>query len=347
MGTGDRCQFGTVLMSDPLHESRSGIGYFSLLLKGMAMGAADVVPGVSGGTIAFITGIYEELIHTIKSFDSSVFKSLLKDGISITWKKQNGSFLIVLLSGILISVATLAKGITFLLETYPLQVWGFFFGLIVASTIIISKFIRTWDLRSLSMLIGGAAIAYFVTIMAPSQIPNGYIFTFLAGSVAICAMILPGVSGSFLLLMLGAYEKILGSISGMIDGLKTLDTALIVANGSTLIVFAFGCLIGLLAFSRFLSWMFKVAYSMTMALLTGFMIGSLNKVWPWKETLETYTKHAGEENEKIVPLVQQNVLPANFTEITGDPAHVGMVVTLAIVGFVLILGMERMAARKA
>lgn len=311
------------------------------------MGAADVVPGVSGGTIAFITGIYEELIHTIRSIDGSIFKSLFKNGLAATWKKHNGTFLALLFSGILISVASLAKGITYLLETYPLQVWGFFFGLIVASAIIISKFIRTWDLRSISMLIGGGAIAYFVTIMAPSQIPDGNVFTFLAGSVAICAMILPGVSGSFLLLMLGAYEKILGSISGLVDGLKAMDTALIMANGSTLMVFAFGCLLGLLAFSRFLSWMFKVAYSMTMALLTGFMIGSLNKVWPWKETLETYTKHAGEENEKIVPLVQQNVLPANFTEITGDPAHVGMVITLAIVGFVLILGMERLAAKNA
>lgn len=311
------------------------------------MGAADVVPGVSGGTIAFITGIYEELIHTIRSIDGSIFKSLFKDGIANTWKKHNGTFLAVLFSGILISVASLAKGITFLLETYPLQVWGFFFGLIVASAIIISKFIKTWDLRSISMLVGGAAIAYFITIMAPSQIPEGHVFTFLAGSIAICAMILPGVSGSFLLLMLGAYEKILGSISGLVDGLKAMDTVLIMSNGSTLAVFAFGCLLGLLAFSRFLSWMFKVAYSMTMALLTGFMIGSLNKVWPWKETIETYTKHAGEENEKIVPLVQQNVLPGNFTEVTGEAAQLGLVVILAVVGFILILGMERLAAKNA
>lgn len=311
------------------------------------MGAADVVPGVSGGTIAFITGIYEELIHTIKSVDGSVITTLFKEGIPAAWKKVNGAFLAFLFSGILISVASLAKGITYLLETYPLQLWGFFFGLIVASSILISKFIRTWDLRSISMLVGGAAIAYFVTIMAPSQIPDGHVFTFLAGSVAICAMILPGVSGSFLLLMLGAYEKILGSISGLIDGLKAADTALIMANGSTLIVFAFGCLLGLLAFSRFLSWMFKVAYSMTMALLTGFMIGSLNKVWPWKETLETYTKHAGEADEKVVPLVQQNVLPSTFTEISGEPAHLGVVITLAIAGFILVLGMERMAAKNA
>jgi putative membrane protein len=334
-------------MSETSKGPRSGVGHIFLLLKGMAMGAADVVPGVSGGTIAFITGIYEELIHTIKSIDLSLFKSLFTDGIASTWKKLNGTFLMVLFSGILISVASLAKGITFLLETYPLQVWGFFFGLIVASAIIISKFIKTWDFRSFSMLLGGAAIAYFVTIMAPSQIPDGHVFTFLAGSVAICAMILPGVSGSFLLLMLGAYEKILGSISGIIDGLKAMDTALIMANGSTLMVFAFGCLLGLLAFSRFLSWMFKVAYSMTMALLAGFMIGSLNKVWPWKQTLVTYTKHSGEENEKIVPLVQQNVLPGNFADITGEPAHLGLVITLAFVGFTLVLGMDKMAAKNA
>lgn len=347
MGPRDRLDFRTVLMSETSKEPRSGIGHFFLFLKGLAMGAADLVPGVSGGTVAFITGIYEELIHTIKSVDLSVFKSLFKDGIASTWKKLNGTFLAVLFSGIFVSLASLSKGIAFLLETYPLQLWGFFFGLIVASSIIISKFIKTWDLRAISMLVGGTAIAYFVTIMAPSQIPDGHVYTFLAGSVAICAMILPGVSGSFLLVMLGAYEKILGSMSGVIDGLKAMDTAIIIANGSTLLVFAFGCLLGLLAFSRFLSWMFKVAYSMTMAFLTGFMIGSLNKVWPWKETLETYIKHPGEENEKIIPLIQQNVLPGNFTEITGDPAHMGMVITMAIVGFILIIGMEKLAAKNA
>lgn len=326
-------------------KNRSLKNYLAIVLKGMGMGAADVVPGVSGGTIAFITGIYEELINTIKSVDVSLLKELISNGLKSTWQKANGNFLGALLLGIAISVVSLAKGITFLLETYPLHLWGFFFGLIVASAIIISRFIKKWNLRTVSMLIGGAAIAYFVTIMAPTQIPDGYGYVFGAGCIAICAMILPGVSGSFLLLMLGAYEKILGSITGLIDGLKAMDTALIISNGSTLVVFALGCIVGIMAFSRFLSWMFKVAYSMTMALLTGFMIGSLNKVWPWKETLESYVKHAGEPDEKVVPLVQQNVMPASFTEITGEPAHVGMVIGLAVFGFVLVIGMEKLAAK--
>jgi len=323
-------------------KSRRVKDFVFLYLKGMAMGAADVVPGVSGGTIAFITGIYEELLDTIKGFNLSILKSLRHDGIKSTWQKTNATFLAVLFAGIFTSVISLAKGITFLLETYPVLLWAFFFGLIVASSVIIAKFIKKWSLNAIVSLLAGAAIAYYVTIAAPSQIPDGLIYIFLAGCIAICAMILPGISGSFILLLLGAYATVLGSISGLVDGLKATDSEMIISFGTNLTVFAFGCLIGIIAFSNFLSWMFKKAYSMTMALLTGFMIGSLNKVWPWKETIETRINSHGEE----VPFLQSNISPMRFEELYGEPAQLWLAVALCVVGFAVVFIMEKMAAQK-
>lgn len=322
--------------------SRSTKDYIFLYLKGMAMGAADVVPGVSGGTIAFITGIYEELLKTIKGFNLSILKTLKEDGLKTTWQQTNATFLLVLFAGIFTSIISLAKGITFLLDNYPVLLWAFFFGLIVASSIIISKFIKKWNLNTIVSLMAGAAIAFYVTIAAPSQIPDGLIYIFLAGCIAICAMILPGISGSFILLLLGAYATILGSISGLVDAIKVIDTELIMTYGTNLTVFATGCLIGIIAFSNFLSWMFEKAYSMTMALLTGFMIGSLNKVWPWKETLQYRENSHGE----VVPFLQSNVSPMRFEELYGEPAQLWLAIALCAVGFLVVFGMEKMAAQK-
>ena len=323
-------------------KSRSAKDFVFLYLKGIAMGAADVVPGVSGGTIAFITGIYEELLDTIKGFNLSVLKTLKQEGIKATWQKTNATFLAVLFAGIFTSVISLAKGITFLLETYPVLLWAFFFGLIVASSVIIAKFIKKWSLNTIVSLLAGATIAYYVTIAAPSQIPDGLIYIFLAGMIAICAMILPGISGSFILLLLGAYATVLGSISGLIDGLKETDSEMIISFGTNLTVFAFGCLVGIIAFSNFLSWMFKKVYSMTMALLTGFMIGSLNKVWPWKETTEFRINSHGEE----VPFLQSNISPMRFEELYGEPAQLWLAVALCVIGFAVVFIMEKMAAQK-
>lgn len=323
-------------------NSRGTKDFIFLYLKGMAMGAADVVPGVSGGTIAFITGIYEELLSTIKGFNLSVFKTLKEKGIKAAWTQANATFLLVLFAGIFTSVISLAKGITFLLDTYPVLLWAFFFGLIVASTVIISKFIKKWNLNTVVSLVAGAAIAFYVTIAAPSQIPDGLIYVFLAGMIAICAMILPGISGSFILLLLGAYATVLESISGVVDGLKEIDIQLIINNGTSLTVFAIGCLIGIIAFSNFLSWMFQKAYSMTMALLTGFMIGSLNKVWPWKETTEFRTNSHGEE----VPFLQNNISPMHFEELYGEPSQLWLAIGLCVCGFVLVFVMEKMASQK-
>ena len=321
---------------------RSAKEFVFLYLKGMAMGAADVVPGVSGGTIAFITGIYEELLDTIRGFNLSVFKTLKEEGVKATWQKTNATFLVVLFAGIFTSVISLAKGITFLLVTYPILLWAFFFGLIVASSLIISRYIKEWNWKTIGIMVVGAAVAYYITIAAPSQIPDGLLYIFLAGCIAICAMILPGISGSFILLLLGAYATVLGSISGLVDGLKAVDTKLIMDNGLNIGVFMIGCVVGIISFSNFLSWMFKKAYSLTMALLTGFMIGSLNKVWPWKETTEFRINSHGEE----VPFLQSNVTPSNFEALYGEPSQLWFAIGLCIFGFLVVFVMEKMASSK-
>ncbi len=306
------------------------------------MGAADVVPGVSGGTIAFIVGIYQELLDTIKGFNLSVFKTLKEEGIKATWKRTNASFLAVLLAGIFTSIISLAKGITYLLDTYPILLWAFFFGLIVASSVIIGRQIKEWNWKTIGMMVIGAAVAFYITIAAPSQIPDGLIYIFLSGCIAICAMILPGISGSFILLLMGAYGTVLGSISGLVDALKTVDVQLITKYGLTIGVFMLGCIVGIISFSYVLSWMFKKAYTLTMALLTGFMIGSLNKVWPWKETTEFRINSHGEE----VPFLQSNVSPMNFEGISGEPSQLWLAIALCVFGFLVVFVMEKMAASK-
>ncbi|MCF8275669.1 MAG: DUF368 domain-containing protein [Flavobacteriales bacterium] len=323
-------------------NSRSTKDFVFLYLKGMSMGAADVVPGVSGGTIAFITGIYEELLETIKGFNLSVFKTLKDQGVKAAWKQTNATFLVVLLAGIFTSVISLAKGITYLLDTFPVLLWAFFFGLIVASSLIIGRYIKAWGMKEIIALVAGVAIAFYITIAAPSQMPEGLIFIFLAGCIAICAMILPGISGSFILLLLGAYGTVLGSISGLVDGLKAVDIESIIKFGTNIIVFILGCVVGIISFSNVLSWMFKRAYNLTMALLTGFMIGSLNKVWPWKETLEFRINSHGEE----VPFLQSNVTPMRFEELTGEASQLWLALGLCIAGFLLVFIMEKMASQK-
>jgi len=320
---------------------RTKAHYLFIYLKGMAMGAADVVPGVSGGTIAFITGIYQELLDTIKGLRPQVLLLWRDEGLKATWQRINGNFLVALFLGIFTSVVSLAKGITFMLHTYPVLVWAFFFGLIIASTILISRQIRSWNARNASMLAITAAVAYFITVAAPAQMPEGPGYIFLAGCIAICAMILPGISGSFILLLLGAYATVLGSISGLVDGLRAADMAAIVPNGINIAVFIGGCIVGIIAFSNFLSWLFKRAYDATMAGLTGFMIGSLNKVWPWKEVIQYRMNSHGEE----VPFLEKSVLPGVFEQVTGEPSQVGMAVGCAVAGFLLVTVMERMAAR--
>lgn len=311
--------------------------YLIITLKGLAMGAADVVPGVSGGTIAFISGIYQELIDSINNVNVSALKTLKKEGFKAAWEQVNGSFLLALLTGIGISILTFSKVITHLLETQPILVWSFFFGLIIASITLIWKEITSWKLVDILFLLIGITVSYYITIARPVSSPDSYWYLFLSGFIAIIAMILPGISGAFILLLMGSYETVIGTINTFREGLTTANSEILISALLKLGVFAVGAIIGLKSFSKILHWMFEHHKNTTLTLLVGFMVGSLNKVWPWKEVLETRINSHGE----VVPYIDKSILPQNFD---GDPKIV-MAIVLAILGFVLIFGMEKMASK--
>lgn len=298
--------------------------YLLIGTKGIAMGAADVVPGVSGGTIAFITGIYEELLSTISSVNLESLKILKNEGLKGFWDHVNGNFLVALLLGIGISIASLAKLITYLLKHHDILLWSFFFGLIISSIYLVGKTIKEWDIPKIIALLVGTAIAFYITILPPMENPNALWFVFLSGAIAICAMILPGISGSFILLLLGSYELVLTAIKDL--------------KFSVIATFGIGCVVGLLSFSKLLSWMFKKYHDLTIALLTGFLVGSLNKIWPWKLTTSFRTNSHGEE----VPFLQENILPNNYN---GD-SQILLAILMAIIGLTLIIVMEKFAAKK-
>ena len=302
--------------------------YLLLTLKGMAMGAADVVPGVSGGTIALITGIYEELIFSIKSINLKALKLLLAGKPAAFWKGINGNFLLSVIMGIGISIFSLAKGLTFLLHNYPILVWSFFFGLIIASTIYVARTIKTWDAGAVIAGIAGIVIAYFITVISPTEANTSWYYIFFSGMIAICAMILPGISGSFILVLLGMYQFILGAVGDL--------------NIPVLLLFLAGAAIGIVAFSNFLSWLLKNFHNLTIALLAGFMVGSLNKIWPWKEVTESFIDRHGE----VMPLAERNILPGTYESITGNESWLLGAIFFLIVGFVLIFVIESATKRK-
>ena len=301
------------------------------------MGAADVVPGVSGGTIAFISGIYQELIDSINNVNLSVLKTLKKEGLKAAWQQVNGSFLLALLTGIGISILTFSKVITHLLETQPILVWSFFFGLIIASIALIWKETSNWKIVDILALIIGIALSYYITIARPVSSPDSYWYLFLSGFIAIIAMILPGISGAFILLLMGSYETVIGTINQFRDGLVNFNTEVLGQAILKLGVFAIGAIIGLKSFSKVLHWMFEKHKNTTLALLIGFMAGSLNKVWPWKQVLETRINSHGE----VVPYIDKSILPQNFD---GQP-QILTAIMLAIIGFIVIFGMEKLAAK--
>ena len=296
--------------------------YLTLSLKGMGMGAADVVPGVSGGTIAFITGIYEELINSIKSINLNAVKLFFSGKFAEFWKSINGSFLLSVFIGIGISVFSLAKGLEYLLNHYPILVWSFFFGLIVASAIYVARSIEKWNIGTIIAGIAGIAVAYFITIITPAEANTNYWFIFLSGSIAICAMILPGISGSFILVLLGMYKFILEAVGDM--------------NIAVLGTFLVGAAVGIIAFSNVLSWLLKKYHNLTIAVLAGFMVGSLNKVWPWKEVTQTIIDRHGERK----PIAEHNILPGSYEQITGNEAWLAGAIICAVVGFALIFIVE-------
>lgn len=307
------------------------------------MGAADVVPGVSGGTIAFISGIYEELLNSIKSVDLEALKLLSKFRIAAFWQKINGNFLAVLFAGIIFSILSLSRIVLFLLKEQPILLWSFFFGLIIASVFLVANQVSKWGIPSIIALIIGAVAAYYISGLGSiADESASLLYIFLCGAVAICAMILPGISGSFILILLGAYQLIFGTIKNFTDSLFAAQIAETLNHFKVLVIFIVGCLFGLISFSRLLSWLFKHHHNTVVALLIGFLIGSLNKVWPWKETLEFYTDRHGVEK----PLLQQNVLPSTYSQITSEPSMVVWAVVLAIVGFMCVYSLEIFSKRK-
>lgn len=294
-----------------------------LYLKGIAMGSADVVPGVSGGTIAFITGIYTELLDSIKSVNLSSLMLLFKEGPKAAWKAINGTFLITLLAGVLTAILTLAKVIHYLLDQHAVLLWAFFFGLILASSLHMAKQINQWQLSTVAALLIGALFAGFISIASPTSIEASYFNIFIAGSIAICAMILPGISGSFILLLMGLYAPVLAAVKGL-----ELDIMLI---------FALGAGLGLMLFSRLLSWLLHHYQDLMFSLLTGFMLGALLKVWPWKETISFRLNSKGHE----VPFEQLNRLP---DWAAGDQLASALV--LVFVGFFCVLLLEKFSIKE-
>lgn len=309
-------------------EDRTKKEHLLLVLKGMGMGAADVVPGVSGGTIAFITGIYEELINSIKSVNLTSLKLLFTGRFTSFWKAVNGNFLISVLLGIAISIFSLAKGLGYLLHNHPILVWSFFFGLIVASTIYVARAIKKWTPGTVIAAIAGTAIAYTITIISPAEANTTWLFIFLSGAIAICAMILPGISGSFILVLLGMYRFILDSVGAF--------------NIPVMLVFIAGAGIGIIAFSNLLSWLLKNFHNFTIAILAGFMVGSLNKVWPWKKITDTFIDRHGE----VKTLAETNILPGTFEQITGNSSMTGLAIMLALAGFAFIFIIEKISASR-
>ncbi|ENM5756953.1 DUF368 domain-containing protein [Vibrio mimicus] len=303
------------------------MNYLSTYLKGLAMGAADVVPGVSGGTIAFITGIYDTLLESIRRINPSLLTVWKEQGFAGVFRHINGLFLITLFGGIFTSIATLAKLISWLLVAHPIPIWSFFFGLILVSVWHMLRQVEQKTVSRALYLIAGAIFAYGITVLNPLNLEPTYLNVLLSGAIAICAMILPGISGSFILLLIGMYAPVLGAV-------KTLQVDI-------LALFLTGCIIGLLSFSHVLSWLLRRYRDITLTFLTGLMLGTLPKIWPWKETLSWRVNSSGEQ----VPLLQRNLSPFEFEALTSQPSQWVLAIVLMLAAVALVLGLEKYAEK--
>jgi len=311
------------------------------------MGGADVVPGVSGGTIALITGIYEELINTINQVSFDSIKLLFQGQFKTFWNQINGNFLLVLVGGIVISFFSLAKLMTFLLEHHPLLLWSFFFGLIIASAWLIAKDLKPFKLSYLLSILLGAGISFWITTIAPNDASDNLFYLFFCGMLAFCAMILPGISGSFILLLLGAYSTMIGAVSNLTENFKE--------NVITIGTLAIGGVTGLLIFSRLLKWLFQQYKNLTIALMTGFLLGSLNKIWPWQHINEVYPKNCGDADEELVVISWENVMPASYDipifknceiiEYSPADSQLSGAIFFCLVGFLTIFLLERLGKK--
>ncbi|MDY6971055.1 MAG: DUF368 domain-containing protein [Thermodesulfobacteriota bacterium] len=302
-------------------RSRSPFDYLVLAAKGFSMGAADVVPGVSGGTMAFILGIYEELLASIRSFDLKGLQLLMTLKVRHFLDHVSWQFLLAVGLGILTAIFSLARLLAWLLENRPVLIWSFFLGLILASVVGVSRRVESWRTTTWLCLLGGMTGTYFLVGLVPVSTPDKPWFLFFCGAVAICAMILPGISGSFILVFLGKYQYVLEAVNHR----DFLALSLVGA----------GACAGIIAFSRVLGWLLNKCHDHMVAVLTGLMLGSLRKVWPWKETLESLVDRHG----KTVPVVQSNILPAQID------AEVLAAFSLMAAGLLTVLVLERLGKR--
>lgn len=318
---------------------RKIVDYVIVSLKGMAMGAADVVPGVSGGTIAFISGIYEELIESIDGVNLGFFKLWKKSGFKAAWTSINGSFLASLFIGIAISIISLAKVIKWLLINEPILLWSFFFGLVLASILYIANQITEWNFKVILAIVLTSILSYYVTLAEPFASPDSSLYLLFCGFLAIIAMILPGISGAFILLILGAYQIAIDTINNLVEGITTSNFGMFKDAFVNFILLATGAVVGIKVFSKVLNWMFKHKKNITLAILTGFMIGSLNKIWPWKRVL---TWRLNSHNERV-SLAEKSILPTSYD---GDN-QLTFAIIIMVMGFVTILFLERLGRKKA
>jgi putative membrane protein len=317
---------------------------FVLYLKGVAMGIADLIPGVSGGTIAFITGIYERLIGALKSIDLDAVKLLFTFKLKPFFKKIDGGFLLTLIAGILTSILLLAKLMQYLLENEPVMLWAFFFGLIISSIYIVLKKVKKWNAIGIIMFIVGTVGAYLVTSSGKVHLPDGPFFVFLSGAIGIIAMILPGISGSYILLILGKYSYIIGILTTFTDYLKDSLSSIVKGDFSyltgnfpseeagLLVLFVLGTVTGLIAFSRVLNWLFKHHHDLAVFTLAGFMLGSLNIIWPWKNIIGTEPDHKG-----VMQNIYENTFPSEINQLFF------IIIGLIIAGFAIVYLIDRMS----
>lgn len=309
--------------------------YGLVTLKGIGMGAADVIPGVSGGTIAFMTGIYEELVGSINNIDGTALKLLFTGKFREFWKRINGTFILSLLLGILVSIFSLAKLMSWLLKFHPVQTWAFFFGLIAASSVFILKGISDWKIKDAALAAAGTVLGAVICTLTPTTTPDGLWFIFLCGAIAICAMILPGISGSFILLILGKYDYVLGAVAGLTSFGNAEQATANLATGPmgwgqcllVICVFAAGAVIGIVSFSKFLHWLLARWNRETTLVLAGFIIGSLVKVWPWH----------GADGSSVIPGI---AAPDGTVAFPTAEAHIAGAVIFALLGLALVFGIE-------
>lgn len=306
----------------------------TVAIKGACMGAADVIPGVSGGTIAFITGIYDQLIGSINSINAEAVKLFFTGKFKEFWKHINGTFLLSLFCGILFSVVALAGLMQYLLESHPIQTWAFFFGLIVASSLFILRGIEGWNLKAVIFLILGIGLGVTVCTLSPTTTPDALWFIFLSGAIAICAMILPGISGSFILLILGKYKFIMEAITGLTTGQAVGENLVILG------VFAVGAVCGIIAFSRVLNWLLSRYHKQTLLVLAGFIIGSLVKVWPWNN-MEAIMLAQFPQASEVLNNLSVEILRNEYYRMLGQVDYqIGSAILFAIIGFSIVTGIE-------